>query len=68
MAAEPQFSERRHGAYCLEVKGERGKLKSERCSGGAKELNEVDTMRKIGISDFSTKPTNFYNLRRQELF
>ena len=27
-----------------------------------KELNEVDTMRKIGISDFSTKPTNFYNL------
>ena len=33
-----------------------------------KELNEVDTMRKIGNSDFSTKPTNFYNLRRQELF
>jgi hypothetical protein len=33
-----------------------------------KELNEVDTMRKIGISDFSTKPPNFYNLRRQELF
>ena len=27
-----------------------------------KELNEMDTMRKIGISDFSTKPTNFYNL------
>lgn len=27
-----------------------------------KELNEVDTMRKIGNSDFSTKPTNFYNL------
>ena len=27
-----------------------------------RELNEVDTMRKIGISDFSTKPTNFYNL------
>ena len=27
-----------------------------------KELNKVDTMRKIGISDFSTKPTNFYNL------
>ena len=27
-----------------------------------KELKEVDTMRKIGISDFSTKPTNFYNL------
>ena len=27
-----------------------------------KELKEVDTMRKIGNSDFSTKPTNFYNL------
>ena len=27
-----------------------------------KELNEDDTIRKIGISDFSTKPTNFYNL------
>ena len=27
-----------------------------------RELNEVDTMRKIGNSDFSTKPTNFYNL------
>ena len=27
-----------------------------------KELVESDTMRKIGISDFSTKPTNFYNL------
>jgi len=27
-----------------------------------KELNETDSMRKIGISDFSTKPTNFYNL------
>ena len=26
------------------------------------ELSEVDTVRKIGISDFSTKPTNFYNL------
>lgn len=26
------------------------------------ELSEADTMRKIGISDFSTKPTNFYNL------
>ena len=26
------------------------------------ELREVDTMRKIGISDFSTKPTNHYNL------
>lgn len=26
------------------------------------ELLESDTMRKIGISDFSTKPTNFYNL------
>ncbi len=26
------------------------------------ELQEVDTMRKIGISDFSTKPTNHYNL------
>lgn len=26
------------------------------------ELIESDTMRKIGISDFSTKPTNFYNL------
>lgn len=26
------------------------------------ELSEVDTMRKIGISDFSTKPTNHYNL------
>ena len=27
-----------------------------------KELKEVDTMRKIGNSDFSTKPTNYYNL------
>lgn len=26
------------------------------------ELEEEDSMRKIGISDFSTKPTNFYNL------
>jgi hypothetical protein len=26
------------------------------------ELNETDTVRKIGNSDFSTKPTNFYNL------
>ena len=26
------------------------------------ELNEKDSVRKIGISDFSTKPTNFYNL------
>lgn len=26
------------------------------------ELLKADTMRKIGISDFSTKPTNFYNL------
>lgn len=26
------------------------------------ELTEAETMRKIGISDFSTKPTNFYNL------
>ena len=27
-----------------------------------KELSEAQTMRKIGISDFSTKPTNYYNL------
>lgn len=27
-----------------------------------KELEEQHSMRKIGISDFSTKPTNFYNL------
>lgn len=27
-----------------------------------KELQEIDTMRKFGISEFSTKPTNFYNL------
>lgn len=26
------------------------------------ELKESETVRKIGISDFSTKPTNFYNL------
>lgn len=26
------------------------------------ELVESETMRKIGISDFSTKPTNYYNL------
>ncbi|MCL2131647.1 MAG: virulence RhuM family protein [Lentimicrobiaceae bacterium] len=26
------------------------------------ELTEIDSVRKIGISDFSTKPTNFYNL------
>ena len=26
------------------------------------ELSEAESMRKIGISDFSTKPTNFYNL------
>jgi len=27
-----------------------------------KELIEAESMRKIGISDFSTKPTNYYNL------
>ncbi|MDP2684978.1 MAG: RhuM family protein [bacterium] len=27
-----------------------------------KELNEAESVRKIGISDFSTKPTNYYNL------
>ncbi len=27
-----------------------------------KELSQKDSIRKIGISDFSTKPTNFYNL------
>lgn len=27
-----------------------------------KELQEEESMRKIGISDFSTKPTNYYNL------
>ena len=27
-----------------------------------KELNEAESMRKIGISDLSTKPTNYYNL------
>lgn len=27
-----------------------------------KELIENETLRKIGISDFSTKPTNYYNL------
>ena len=27
-----------------------------------KELIEEETMRKIGITDFSTKPTNYYNL------
>ncbi len=27
-----------------------------------KELNEAQSMRKIGNSDFSTKPTNYYNL------
>ena len=27
-----------------------------------KELEEESTMRKFGISEFSTKPTNFYNL------
>lgn len=27
-----------------------------------KELEETETMRKIGNSDYSTKPTNFYNL------
>lgn len=26
------------------------------------ELSETTSLRKIGISDFSTKPTNFYNL------
>ena len=26
------------------------------------ELKEADTVRKIGNSDFSTKPTNIYNL------
>ena len=26
------------------------------------ELAESESVRKIGISDFSTKPTNFYNL------
>jgi hypothetical protein len=27
-----------------------------------KELEETDVVRKVGNSDFSTKPTNFYNL------
>ena len=27
-----------------------------------KELDKETSMRKIGISDFSTKPTNYYNL------
>ena len=27
-----------------------------------KELDNEQSMRKIGISDFSTKPTNYYNL------
>jgi hypothetical protein len=27
-----------------------------------KELKEESTMRKFGISEFSTKPTHFYNL------
>ena len=27
-----------------------------------KELEKESSVRKIGISDFSTKPTNFYNL------
>ncbi|MCL2328016.1 MAG: virulence RhuM family protein [Bacteroidetes bacterium] len=27
-----------------------------------KELQEINCVRKVGISDFSTKPTNFYNL------
>lgn len=27
-----------------------------------KELRESDTMKKIGNSDFATKPTNYYNL------
>ncbi len=27
-----------------------------------KELNEAESMKKIGISDLSTKPTNYYNL------
>ena len=27
-----------------------------------KEIDEAKTMRKIGNSDFSTKPTNYYNL------
>ena len=26
------------------------------------ELNKENTMRKFGVSEFSTKPTNFYNL------
>jgi hypothetical protein len=26
------------------------------------ELNSEDSLRKIGIPDFSTKPTNYYNL------
>ena len=26
------------------------------------ELKEIDTMRKFGTTEFSTKPTNFYNL------
>ena len=26
------------------------------------ELSEGDSVRKIGISDYSTKPTNYYNL------
>ncbi|MFH1004144.1 MAG: cell filamentation protein Fic [Bacteroidota bacterium] len=33
---------------------------------GEGELVETNTMRKIGISDFSTKPTNFYNLAKKQ--
>lgn len=29
---------------------------------GEGEIEKTKTMRKIGISDFSTKPTNYYNL------
>ena len=32
-----------------------------------KEIEEAKTMRKIGISGFSTKPTNYYNLDDEQL-
>jgi len=35
---------------------------SEKVRGGEKELILKDTTRKFGNSEFSTKPTNYYNL------
>ena len=43
----------------------KGMTKVETPAGGENkgEISKDESMRKIGNSDFSTKPTNFYNLK-----